>query len=64
MPNVYVCRAGDPSFLGQYVPISESMNDGVPTFENEEGRAIWRHQVENTAQLNSTPQAIMSLQSG
>lgn len=43
--NVYICSAGDPTFLGQYVPVESPHTDGVATFENEDGRAIWRHQV-------------------
>jgi hypothetical protein len=44
VPSLYVCSAGDPSFLGEYVA-SEHMVDGLPAFNNDEGKAVWRHQV-------------------
>lgn len=49
MPNIYICQAEDKTFLGEYVP-GESEIDGVATFENEEGKAIWRHQVKKGKQ--------------
>lgn len=43
--SIFVCEAGDPTFVGKYIPLE--LLDGVPKYENDEGKAIWRHQVLN-----------------
>jgi len=41
--KLYVCEAGDATFLGEYLAVGEQ--DGVSKYENDEGKSIWRHQV-------------------
>lgn len=49
---MYVCEAGDPSFMGEYLSVGEQ--DGVAKYENDEGRSIWRHQVTTVLVLYCT----------